>query len=220
EQEHHDLFVDFRAGVHRPVYPRLGHVPVAQPGVDRDGDLLAAVAEFDGDFRAAEDRGEAVQRVGVPGRTLPRHESLPSYKNVLLPAQCFAHSMRRTSCRLAYLKFSPAVSSVSWPRGVAPSTTMVLPETSMWPFSSSAFSTRPAISREQPTMRPISWRLMRICMPSGCVIASGSLHRSSSTREMRPVTSRKARSPTLRVVRPRRAAIWLASSNSSSGSSL
>ena len=35
-------------------------------------------------------------------------------------------------------------------------------------------NTRPAISREQPTIVPISSLVILICIPSGCVIASGS----------------------------------------------
>ena len=60
--------------------------------------------------------------------------------------------------------------------------------------------TRPAISREQPTILAISWRVILICMPSGWVIASGSRARSSSVRATRPVTSMKARLLTLRLV--------------------
>ena len=48
-----------------------------------------------------------------------------------------------------------------------PNTTMVLPDTDTRPSSSRAFSTRPAISREQPTILPSSWRVILICMPSG-----------------------------------------------------
>lgn len=57
---------------------------------------------------------------------------------------------------------------------------------------------------EQPTIRLTSWREMRIWVPSGWVIASGSWHRSSSVLEMRLVTSMKAMRLTWREVRSRR----------------
>src|SRR5437870_3142425 len=101
--------------------------------------------------------------------------------------------------------------------GRALNTTIVLPVARSRPCSSSTFNTRPAISREQPTSRESSWRLTLICMPSGCVIASGSPHRSMIAWATRPVTSTKARSPSLRLVRSRRVASCVASSNTSPG---
>src|SRR5205823_3547353 len=99
----------------------------------------------------------------------------------------------------------------------ASKTTMVLPVARSSPCSSRTLSTRPAISREQPTRRESSCRLTLICMPSGWVMASGSPHRSMIAWATRPVTSTKARSPSLRLVRSRRVASCVASSNTSPG---
>ncbi len=96
--------------------------------------------------------------------------------------------------------------------GRALKTTMVLPVARSRPCSSNTLRTRPAISREQPTSRDSSCRLTLICMPSGWVIASGSPHRSMMACATRPVTSTKARSPNLRLVRSSRVANCVANS--------
>ena len=77
-----------------------------------------------------------------------------------------------------------------------------------------------AISREHPTSRDSSWRLTLICMPSGWVMASGSLQRSMIACATRPVTSTNARSPSLRLVRSSLVASCVASSNTRPGLSL
>src|SRR5690606_22243705 len=89
-----------------------------------------------------------------------------------------------------------------------PYSTIVLPRACSWPSACSFFSTRPAISREQPTSRASSCRDTRSWVPCGWLIASGSRVRSCRVRVMRSVTSRNASRPALRLVSSSRRDSW------------